>query len=77
MNYYEIKCKLGHSGTGQFRIITFYIKAKDVVTAIDKAKSMPGVKHHSTSAIVGLKSISEVEYIENRKQSAYESFKKV
>lgn len=38
MNYYIVKCKLGHSGTGQYREISFNIKAKNASDAIDKAR---------------------------------------
>lgn len=51
MNYYIVKCKLGHCGTGQYREISFNIKAKNAYDAIDKAKRMPGVKHYSITAI--------------------------
>ena len=37
---------------------------------------MPGVKHNSPSAITGLKTITEEEYIEHRKESAYKNFQK-
>ena len=76
MNYYIVKCKLGHSGTGQYREISFNIKAKNVSDAIDKAKRMPGVKHDSSTAILGLKQITEEQYNINRKESAYKDFKK-
>lgn len=76
MNYYKISCKYGHSGTGRYRDIVFYIKAPNVTIAIDKAKHMPGVKHNSSSAITGLKTITEEEYIEHRKESAYKNFQK-
>ena len=68
MNYYIVKCKLGHSGTGQYREILFNIKAKNASDAIDKAKKMPGVKHDSNTAILGLKQITEEQYKENRKE---------
>lgn len=76
MNYYIVKCKLGHSGTGQFREISFNIRAKNAADAIARAKRMPGVKHDSSTAILGLKQITEEEYKQNRKTSAYQDFKK-
>lgn len=76
MNYYIVKCKFGHSGTGQYREISFNIKAKNASDAIDKAKKMPGVKHDSSTAILGLKQITEEEYKQNRKISAYQDFEK-
>lgn len=76
MNYYKISCKYGHSGIGKYRDIVFYIEAPSAVAAMDKAKRMPGVKHDSSSAITGLRMISEEEYREGRKDSAYKNFKK-
>ena len=76
MNYYRISCKYGHSGSGKYRDIVFYIEAPSVTIAINKAKYMPGVKHNSPSAITGLKTITEEEYIEHRKESAYKNFQK-
>lgn len=37
---------------------------------------MPGVKHDSSTAILGLKQTTEEQYKENRKESAYNNFKK-
>ena len=66
MNYYIVKCKLGHSGTGQYREISFNSKAKNASDALDKAKKMQGVKHDSRTAILGLKQITEEKYKQNR-----------
>ena len=76
MNYYIVKCKLGHCGTDQYREISFNIKAKNASDAMYKARRMPGVKHHSSTAILGLKQITEEQYKQNRKESAYKNFKK-
>lgn len=76
MNYYKISCKYGHSGTGKYRDIVFYIEAPSAVVAVNKARQMPGVKHDSSSATTGLRMISEEEYRECRKDSAYKNFKK-
>ena len=76
MNYYRISCKFGHSGTGQYRDIVFYIAASGINKAMNKAKNMPGVKHNSSSVITGLKCITKEEYFEHRKESAYKDFKK-
>ena len=43
---------------------------------MDKAKKMPGIKHDSSTAILGLKQITEEQYNQNRKESAYKDFKK-
>lgn len=76
MSYYAVHCKLGHSGTGQYRDIVFYICAKTAIDAMDKAKKMPGVKHQNRSAVLNLKQITQEEYIANRKESAYKNYKR-
>ena len=76
MNYYIVKCKLGHSGSGQHREISFNIKARNAIDAMDRAKRMPGVKHNSSTVVLGLKQITQEEYVQNRKESAYKDFKK-
>ena len=76
MNYYIIRCKLGHSGSGQYREISFNIKARNAIDAMDRAKRMPGVKHNSSTVVLGLKQITQEEYVQNRKESAYKDFKK-
>lgn len=75
-NYYAVTCKLGHSGTGRHREITFYFRAEDAISAMSRAKKMPGVKHDSTTAILGLKQITKEQYEEHRKESSYKDFKK-
>ena len=76
MNYYIVRCKLGHSGSGRYREISFNIKAKNAIDAMDRAKRMPGVKHTSSTAVLGLKQITQEQYFQNRKESAYKDFKK-
>ena len=76
MDYYVISCKFGHSGSGRYRVINLSIAANNINDAIYQAKRMPGVKHNSNSVIIGLKKLTKEQYIENRKISAYEQFKK-
>ena len=76
MNYYIVKCKLGHSGTGNYREISFNIAANNISEAMDKAKAMPGVKHNANDVILGINKITKKQYIQNRKMSAYALFKK-
>lgn len=76
VNYYKITTKLGHQGTGKYKEITFYIKAKDINKAINKALHMPGVKHNNPSSILSASIISEENYKNNITTSAYEKFKK-
>ena len=70
MRYFRVMCKHGHFGNGRYQPISFLFIAKDAVTAMDMAKTMPGVKH--TSMIIACKEISYAEYLDGRKVSAYQ-----
>ncbi len=72
MKYYKVTCHRGHCGIGHSTEITFAIKAENLLEAMDRAKRMPSVKH--TRAIIQGKEISELEYNEYRKMSAYERY---
>lgn len=73
MKYYKIEAKCGHVGTGNYRIITFFIEAKDYRQAMNHVLNMPSVKHDSNTAIQSLKPIRYEDYLEGRKTSAYET----
>lgn len=68
--YFMITCSRGHAGTGHGTEIKFAIAAKNLLDACDKARRMPSVKH-TRLALFG-KEITEAEYIEYRKISAYD-----
>ena len=68
--YYMIVCHRGHLGTGNGTEIKFAIAAKNLLDACDIARKMPSVKH--TRAVISGREITEEEYIEYRKVSAYE-----
>lgn len=72
MKFYMVMCHRGHCGVGRSTEIKFAIAAKNLLEACDIARKMPSVKHTRT-AIYG-KEITEQEYIEYRKISAYERF---
>ena len=72
MAYYFITCQRGHCGNGHSTDIKFAIEAKNLLAACDKARRMPSVKH-TKMAIYG-REITEQEYTEFRKVSAYERF---
>lgn len=72
MKYYLITCHRGHCGIGHSTEITFAIAAKNLLSAMDKAKKMPSVKH--TRMICNGREITEAQYKEYRKVSAYARF---
>ena len=74
MPYYKVTAKHGHHGKMNYMPITFAFLASDAIKAMDLAKAMPGVKHGQS--ILDCTEISYAEYVEMRKQSAYERFKK-
>lgn len=72
MKFYMVMCSRGHCGTGHSTEIKFAIKAKNLLDACDKARRMPSVKH-TRIALYG-KEITEQEYNDFRKISAYERY---
>lgn len=72
MKFYMVMCHRGHCGVGHSTEIKFAIAAKNLLEACDIARRMPSVKH-TRMAIYG-KEITETEYREYRKISAYERF---
>lgn len=69
MRYYKAIMPRGHVGIGHSADITFYFKAKDIISAMNQAKKMGGVKH--TKMPLNMKQITEQEYLEGRKENAY------
>lgn len=71
MGYYAVTMVRGHQGIKQNDgLITFAYEARDLLTAMGKAKRQPGVKHSKPP--VRAVAITREEYIELRKISAYE-----
>lgn len=72
MKYWLVVCYVGHCGRNHApREIGLAIKAKDSVDALLQAKKFPGVKHHKSRYICTTREITEEEYLERRKESAY------
>ena len=69
MAYFKIRVKQGHYGAGNHGTLTFAIKAKDILEAMQKAKRMPSVKHNLL--VENAIEITKEEYDELRKESAY------
>lgn len=72
MKYFMVMCHRGHCGCGHSTEIKFAIAAKTLLDACDIARRKPSVKH--TRMVIYGKEITEVEYNEYRKVSAYQYF---
>lgn len=72
MKFYMVMCQRGHCGVGHSTEIKFAIAAENLLDACDKARRMPSVKH--TRMMIYGKEITEQEYNEYRKVSAYQRF---
>ena len=70
--FFMVTCHQGHCGTGHSIDIKFAIAAENLLHACSIAKRMPSVKH--TRLIIYGKEITEQEYHEYRKVSAYDRF---
>lgn len=70
MKYFAVTCKHGHHGAKNYCPITFAVAANTAIEACDFAKAMPGVKHDQT--VIKCTEISFENYVQLRKQSAYE-----
>ena len=68
--YFAVTCEHGHHGAHRFMPITFAISAYNAPDACERARMMPGVKHGR--AVLSCREIPYEEYIQMRKQSAYE-----
>ena len=69
MMFYKVTCHRGHQGKGRSIPISFYLEARDVFHASGMARRMPGVKHRRS--VISCIPITEEEYYEGRKVSAY------
>ena len=69
MKYYKVQVKLGHLGMGKDLPSWVYIKARDILKAITKARNIPAVKH-SRLPLEAIE-ISEEEYKEGIKNRDY------
>jgi len=70
MKYYLITCMRGHCGRGRGIEISFAIVAKDLISAQEIARRMPGVKH--TRMILCGREITFEQYEEYKQMSAYD-----
>ena len=73
MKYWMVICPRGHCGTKHETEIKFAIAAPNLIQACGIAKKMPSVKH-MRAPLYGHE-ITEEEFTEYRKVSAYERYK--
>ena len=69
MKYYKVKVKLGHVGRCKEISTWVYVKAKDILKAIAKARKIPAVKH-SQLPLTAVE-ITEEEYIKGLEENTY------
>lgn len=69
--FYKFSLPQGHYGCGKSSDITIYVAAPDFLSAMDKARQFPSVKHHRI-ALSG-QEITLEEYLEN-KRSGYNAY---
>ena len=71
MKYYKVVVTRGHMGSNyDHATMTFYEKAKDMISAMDNARKHGGVKHNRLPA--NAVEITAEEYYANRGSNAYD-----
>ena len=63
MNYYLVKTKCGHVGSNKYIEKTFAICSDTKSNAAKFAKRLPRVKKHLKDAIISVKEVDYIEYI--------------
>lgn len=71
MKYYRVLCQRGHVGTKRSSTITFFFEAENALSAMEKGRNMPGVKHGKLP--LECKEITAAEYMRNLQRNAYEA----
>ena len=75
LKHFKVKARGGHVGAGNDIELTFYVEAKDILSAMKKVRNMPAVKHDKGNAILSALPISEEEYSEGIvTRSAYDAY---
>lgn len=67
--FYRVVAERAHLGRGNTATITFYYKANNAISAINKVKKQKGIKRSRLPLEV--KEVDEEEYNQNIKVSAY------
>ena len=63
MKYFRTVVRYGHQGYGRDVLVARYIKARDIVDALDISRLFPGVKHNHPMAVCKCASVSKEEYL--------------
>ena len=69
MKFYKVQVELGHLGIGNSLPSWVYVKAKDIIKAIIKARRIPAVKH-SRLPLEAIE-ISQEEYLLGLESNQY------
>ena len=69
MKHYAVTAQFGHVGRGKYIPKTIPVYAENGREAAEKVRWMPRVKHHSKNAIINVKKISLVEYLELKERN--------
>ena len=67
--YFKAMVSFGHQGRGNTTEGYIYIKARDILTAMKKAKRFPAVKHSRTP--LKIEEVTEEEYNEGINNNVY------
>ena len=71
VKYYKVFMERGHTGRKRYKLdAMFYVKASNMIEAMDVAKAMPGMKHNKMPMMA--REISWEEFCEGRGYNAYE-----
>lgn len=68
MKYYKAIVKLGHMGSKKYAETVLYIEDNDMISAMVRAQSFPGVKH---SIIPEVFEITKDEYLSGLEEKKY------
>lgn len=74
MNFYRIKAKAGHQGTGKYIDIPVYVSARSINEAIDSIKHMPMIKKSKSLPATNLKIIQEDEFVVGTITNQYKKY---
>ena len=64
MEFYEVICRCGHVGNGNYVLKSFAVFARNRKDAARRARSIPRVKHHNKHAIEDVIEVDEYRFLE-------------
>jgi len=71
IKYFEVMVKLGHQGNKRHIESNIYVKASNILSAVEKARQYAGVKHGKYP--LQTREVSKEEYEDGRKHGFYNS----